>query len=237
MKAICEKHGEYEAEVIEIFGNRIQSGCPVCEHEQDLQEQQELEARQSEARRQDLEERGIEPEFIGATLDGYRAENDSEAQALQAAMDLEAGRIKKLLLLGTNGTGKTHLGCALVQSCNGVRITMFELSAKIRAGFNAGRSEVDTLDELLRYDLIVIDEVGRTKGSDAEKNWMSYLIDKAHTRNKKLLLISNRQTAKTLPPERRGEAFEYYFDNDVISRLRQDSRIVEVRGRDRRCGV
>lgn len=237
MKAICEKHGEYESETLETFGIKIQSGCPLCEQEQEHQEKKELEARQQEARRQELQDRGIEPEFINATLDNYRPENDSEAQALQSAMDLEAGRIKKLLLLGSNGTGKTHLADALVKSCNGIRITMFELSARIRAGFSQGKSELDILDDLLRYDLIVIDEVGRTKGSDSEKNWMSYLIDKVHTRNKKLLIISNRQTAKTLPPERRGEAFEYYFDNDVISRLRQDSRIVEVKGRDRRCGV
>lgn len=114
---------------------------------------------------------------------------------------------------------------------------MFEISARIRQGYNNNISELDVLDEILSYPLIVIDEVGRTKGSESEHNWLSYLIGKAHARGIKLILISNRHTARNLPAERRGEAIENYFDNDVISRLKQDTLIVEVNGRDRRAAA
>lgn len=237
MKAICEKHGEYEAETVKILGQEIVSNCPICEKEYEDQEAKEMAAVQDAARLERLRRQGIEPEHENASLENYQVENETEKQALEAAKDLAAGRVKKLILLGQNGTGKTHLACALIRELGGIRITMFELSARIRAGYNNGQSELDILDDLLNKPFIALDEIGRTKGSDAEKNWLSYLMDKAHTRGIPLLLISNRQRASNLPQERRGEAFEYFFDNDVISRLRQNSRIVEVRGRDRRAGA
>ena len=117
----------------------------------------------------------------------------------------------------------------------GIRITMFELGARIRAMFNNRQgTELDVLDDILSYPFIAIDEIGRTKGSEAELNWLSYLIDKAHSRGIPLMLISNKEKARNLPEERRGESFEMYLPNDAISRLRQDTKIIELRGRDRR---
>lgn len=231
----CGKHGDYEAQILECFGRTFESGCPECEKQLAREEaEMEREERRNE-RERSLLRRGIERDYFTADLAGYRAENRSEADALKAAMDMDGGKLEKLLLLGSNGCGKTYLGCALAIKHHGVRTTMFEMGARIRAGYSRGESELGILDGLLSYPLIVLDEIGRTRGSDAEKNWLSYLVDKAHSRHKKLVLISNRQTARNLPPERRGEAIEYYFDNDVISRLRQNSRIVEVKGRDRRA--
>lgn len=237
MVKFCDKHGEYDEKTVDILGLQIITGCPECANEEREQELQAEAKRKERSRLERLQKKGVEPEFIGKTLDDYIAENDTERAALQAAKDLDEGKIKKLLLLGDNGVGKTLLADALVQKHNGIRITMFELSARIRAGYNNGISEIEILNHLLTHSIIVIDEVGRTKGSDAERNWMSYLIDKAHTRGILLFMISNRKMARSLPVERRGEAFEFFVDNDVISRLKQNSRIVEVHGRDRRAAA
>lgn len=235
--AICKKHGNYTPEILEIFGMKIETKCPVCEKEEADQEERLSEMERELKKREALIKRGIEPEYFGATLNDYRPENESEREALTAAHELRLGTIKKVLLLGSNGTGKTMLGSALALSLGGVRFTMYELSARIRAGYNSGESEIEIMDELLSYPLIVIDEIGRTKGSEAELNWLSYLIDKAHTRGIRLLLISNRHQAKTLPEARRGESIEFYLPNDAISRLRQNSKIVEIEGRDRRAST
>lgn len=238
MEKICEKHGKYQSEPIQLFGRTIsETGCPICTQEEEAAEKKRQEELQKELHHQALIARGIEPEFFGATLNNYKAESPSELEALQAARDLAAGKLNKVLLLGSNGVGKTHLADALALQLGGIRITMFELSARIRAAYNRNESELDVLDRLLKYQFIAIDEIGRTKGSDAEKNWLSYLLDKCHTRGVRVMLISNRHTAKNLPEDRRGEAIEYYFDNDVISRLRQSSKIVEVTGRDRRAAT
>lgn len=236
----CEKHGSYKSQQFCIFGTTFESPCPKCEAEQTAKENEENKQTQEKAKIANLIERGIEPEFFNASLENYKAENESEKKALQACKDMADGKIKKLMLLGSNGTGKTMLACSLALMLGGVRITMFELSAKIRSSYSNGdfeNSELNILNHLLSYNFICIDEVGRTKGSDAERNWLSYLIDKAHTRNIRLMIISNRQTAKNLSVERRSEAIEHFFDNDVISRLHENTQIVEVKGRDRRAAV
>lgn len=236
MKAICEKHGEYESEEVQILGVKFQTECPVCQKEKTKQEQEEHQKFLENSRNEDLLRRGVEPEFFNATLGNYIAETESELRALTACKQMVEGKIKKVLLLGNNGTGKTHLVNALVKAFDGIRITMYELSAKIRAGYNEQKSELEVLDGLLRYPLIAIDELGRTKGSDAEFNWLSYLIDKAHTRGIRLVLVSNKLQAHSLPADKKQNAIELYLPNDVISRLRQESIIVEVIGRDRRAG-
>lgn len=237
MKMKCDKHGEYECEPFTVLGLQIMPGCPECAKEEEAKELLEQEEKKKASKAARLMSSGVEPEFFDKTLDDYKAETESETEALQAAKDLDEGKIKKLILLGDNGVGKTHLADALVKKHNGIRITMFELSAKIRQGYNEGLTELDILDNLLNHAIIVFDEVGRTKGSDAERNWISYVTDKAHARGIRLMFISNRKMARSLPAERRGEAFEYFVDNDVISRMKQNSKIVEVHGRDRRAAM
>lgn len=233
----CDRHGEYELKSVEIFGVRLEAGCPGCEAE-DMERHNKIAKEAAELMKRDnYMRRGIEPEFMTATLENYKCENQTETAALKACTDLVDRKVQKVLLLGSNGTGKTHLGCAVAKALSGVRVTMYELSARIRQGYNTGRGELEFLDELLQYPVIVIDEIGRTKGSDAELNWLSYLIDKAHTRGIQMLLISNKHQASRLPKERKYEAIEFFLPNDAISRLRQNSVIVEVEGRDRRAAV
>ena len=235
MDMVCEKHGPYKGEVLEIFGMKVYSSCPVCEAERMAEEEREESLKAERRRRQDLMGRGVEPEFFAATFASYHPETESEREALQGARDLDEGRIEKLLLLGDYGTGKTHLADVLVMRSGGIRVTMFEIGARIRAGYNEGRSDLDELDRLLSYPLIVIDEIGRTKCSDAERNWMSYLVDKAHVRGIRMVFVSNFMPASE--GRRAGaKTFEDCLPDDVISRMRQRSRLVVIHGRDRRAG-
>ena len=237
MKVYCEKHGFYEAEVINMFGCEITSPCPECSkliEERERQEEAEIEKLKELWRRERMIKAGIEPEYFDASLDNFKAENESEKKALEACRKLEAGELQKVILLGPNGCGKTHLASALAKDLGGCVITVYKLGVYIRSGYNSGRSELETMDEILQNNFIGIDEVGRTKGSDAEMNWLSYLIDKAHVRGIRMALISNKPLAKRLPRERQAESLERYLPNDVISRLGQRSEFVEIRGRDRR---
>lgn len=233
----CPIHGEYESISYNILGRIFEGTCPLCEKEE--AEKEKIEAKQREAlidgeKRKEMASRGIEPEYFTASLSGYIPENESQSMALEACRKLQCGEIKKVILTGPNGIGKTYLASALAKDTDGIIVTIYYLGARIREGYQKGKSELEILEKILSHPLIVLDEVGRSKGSEAEFNWLSYLIDKAHVRGIKLILISNLSLARNLPAERRGESLEYYLPNDVISRLCQYSEFVEMEGDDYR---
>ena len=229
---ICEKHGKYEVQEIVLFEKPIKTGCPHCDAEKEAKEKEEKEKQEQLQKEKELIKRGIEPEFFNATLENYIPENESEKKALKAAQLMASGQLKKILLIGKNGVGKTHLVSALAKIINGRVITMFQFSSLLRSGYNRKKTEIETIEEeLLIYDLIVIDEYGLSKCSEMELNSLAYLVDKCHTRNKCIVLVSNLFTSKSA----QSDAIENYIPNAVISRFRCNSAIVEVVGRDRRA--
>ena len=118
---------------------------------------------------------------------------------------------------------------------------MYEISARIRASYVSGakETELDIVDELARLPILVIDEIGRTKGSDAETNWLSYIIDKRHVRHLPIILISNKHLNKTCEyrnTQQKGckDCLENYISEDIMSRLSEDGYLVTFKEGDYR---
>lgn len=175
----------------------------------------------------------IEPEFYTATLDNFIAKTPSQKKALQAMKDLISGKIKSVVLSGSHGLGKTHLLSAVSKIMSGIIYSMFEISAQTRNRMK-NESEIIFLDELSRLPVLCIDEIGRTKGSDAEINWLSYIIDKRHTRKLPIILASNKKFERSLPKEEKSDALEYWLASDIISRLIENGVFIEIEGEDAR---
>lgn len=240
MRAICDLpgHGEYEAEkAFEFLNIVIYTRCPICENlkNRQLTESQFVEKKRSEMkRRKRMEKEGIEPEYFSASLDNYIPHNDSQRKAKEACVKLRDGELKKVVLTGPNGIGKTHLASALAIELDGAVITTSKLNAMISEGYTQGLTAIETLENVLLHRFICLDEIGRTKGSDTELNWLSYLVDKAHVRGIKLMLISNLPLARSVPANKQANCLERFLPNDVISRLCQYSEFVEMEGDDYR---
>ena len=234
--AHCEKHGEYTEQTIDIFGFSLQTGCPACEKERDEIEHQEGVRQAQEAERKRLESLNIEPMYFTSTLDNFIAGSPEQERALSYARAMVQDRAGKLVLLGSNGTGKTHLAVGIVRVLGGAIYSMYEITTRIRASYVSGakETELDIVDELARIPMLAIDEIGRTKGSDAETNWLSYIIDKRHTRNLPLILISNKHTRKTCPDGGCQNCLENYISEDIMSRLAEDGHLVNMIGEDYR---
>ena len=82
--------------------------------------------------------------------------------------------------------------------------------------------------------MLAIDEIGRTKGSDAETNWLSYIVDKRNSRGLPLVLISNKHTRKTCSDGGCQNCLENYISEDIMSRLSEDGHLVTMCGEDYR---
>lgn len=232
-------HGDYIAEVFLINGQEFKTTCPKCIEKFQEEVAKKDESFKNHLKVKELEKMNIEKEYFNATFENFRAETQSQKEALNYFLKMKNERHGKLLLLGSNGCGKTHLGCSLVKELGGAIYSMYEITTRIRQSYTtlAEESELQIVRELANLPCLVIDEIGRTKNSDAERNWLSYIIDKRHVRNLPTVLISNRKLARTLPTERQNEAIENFFENDIISRFQQDTGIIQIEGKDARRNI
>lgn len=233
----CPKHGlvlgVYRMRDGEPFF-RGNNACPLCEKERMAKEEewerQEAEKRAEKERIRRYAEANIEPEFYEKTLDDYKPQTARQAEFVDSVRTLIERKSGKLIVLGGNGTGKSMLGAVAAKAMDGVIYTVFQLSLKIRSLGKKDMSEWQFANSLIDAPLLVIDEVGRSKGSDFELNLLSYILDKRHTRNRPFVILSNAHFSRECPHGSRGceRCFERYFDNDLLSRFRQDGKFIEL---------
>jgi DNA replication protein DnaC len=237
----CDKHNiDYEAKHFTLGNTVFYLGCPLCEQERErqLEQSEENERRALEVRK--MQEMNIEPEFYGASFDTYQTDIPEQTKAVQTVQRLIEGKIQQIVMVGSNGTGKTHLAIAAVKALGGKIFSMYEITTRIRQSYSArsDETELDIVDELARLPMLAIDEVGRTKGSDAELNWLSYIIDKRHTRGLPTIIISNKHVRKHCPLGGCPECLENYLSNDVMSRLTEGGVLLQFNWEDwRKRGV
>lgn len=188
---------------------------------------------------------GIAEEYYNAKFSKYKAETDSQKEALEACKSVVTGELNKLIFLGKNGVGKTMLMACIVKRLGGRMMSAYELFANYRECFvNPKKSEVALLHELTETPALVIDEFGRTKGSEAEENFLSEVVNKRTTQKKFIGFTSNLikksecvfASKETCANCNRRDCLESRLTNDIISRFLQDSKVISISGDDYRVG-
>ena len=236
---VCAKHGPFLGAVYSSpSGKQYELACPVCIRERgEAQAARELAASREQERlmKRDVNlSMNIEPAFYEATFDSFVADTAELKHHVERVQALVAGDVTKIIMAGRHGTGKTHLACAALHVLGGKIMTMYEISATIRGSYAAGseRTELEIVDDLASQKLLVIDEIGRTKGSDSEANWLSYIIDKRHVRGLPLILISNKHVKMDCPKSGCEHCFENFIGEDIISRITEGGILLRFTGAD-----
>lgn len=231
----CPVHGMTKAYSVYMFGD-TKIKCIKCDEEEISLDDFEVK-RQKEYELQKLKDMNIEAEYINKELEDYQAKTSSQKKALESVQKLINGDVSKVILLGQNGVGKTMLGSIAVKKLGGAIYTMYEIATRIRQSYthNARETELDIVKELATIPFLVIDELGRTKGSDVELNWLSYILDKRHTRKLPFMILSNTHPKSMCEKKGCPKCFENYLDSDILSRLREHSAVVIVEGDDFRA--
>jgi len=230
--------------LITQFGVICAHYCEECVDKYE-RKQKAIENKQKEKRKKEwLSAIGVKADYETATLGTYEPKTDSQKEALNACKLLKDGGIKKLILLGSNGVGKTHLASALVKLMNGKIITAYEMYALYRSCFSGQNSEIELLHKFSSYPLLVIDEFGRTKGSEAEDNFLSAILDARHSDGLPTMILSNLiRKRDCLHYQNNKEAcktrnckgcLEMWLTSDLISRLREDTKVILIEGEDYR---
>lgn len=205
----CETHGPFQS--INFVGMRW-SGCGKCASEAVEKEKQErARSEQNERTATRMRHSGLDGRFAEVGFDGFDAATPMQQKVLQACRDYSAS-VKfdggaGLWLIGPPGTGKTHLGSAMVRHV----IEERDRAAAIHSGREiirmlrstwgnkgGGRTwdgkattEEDMIDDLGRLALLVIDEIGVGFGSEAEHVQLFDVIDLRYKHRRPTVLLSN----------------------------------------------
>ena len=237
----CREHGRFPDNLVQQFGaDPVWFGCPRCHfdarHSQDLDQRSKAVGIHRERLLNDrLLDAGIPDRFMGCTLDNWSAETPAQAQALAAcsgfveAFEENFGVGRSAMLLGTVGTGKTHLGAAMLQAVIrehahaglvGLYATAGSIIRDVKATFgNRGRTEADVYADLIRPDLLVIDEVGVQHGTDFERQVLFEVINGRYEKLfKPTIVVSNLGVTE----------LRQCLGDRAVDRLRDKSGVVVV---------
>lgn len=211
VKTNCPLHGEYLANQVWLSGQiKEVSECPECFKLKQAQKAiEEEKARKEEAernRKQRIVETRMPLEYQTKDFSTFIQETDSQKAAFKLARRFVKGWEKAkaggygLLFLGSCGTGKTHLACAIMIELLKEYAFSYpryykasEIFSSVRSTYQAGSTtnEEETLKFFSSIQLLVIDEVGVQKGSEAEKRILFSILDNRVTSNKPTILLSN----------------------------------------------
>ena len=193
----------------------------LCEYELAERERRRLERHLKEARLP-----------TGKTLEAFDFQAIDGADRHQlSALACETGWVdqaRNLLLFGPSGVGKSHLAAALSHALieQGLRVRYYAASALVQELQTAkqGLRLADALSKLDKYRLLVIDDIGYVKRSEAETSVLFELI--AHRYEAGSLLVTSNQPFS---------AWDAIFPDDMmavaaIDRLIHHAHVIELSG-------
>lgn len=251
----CSVHGEYTSR--NLFGQRWTT-CPACaEADHAAREEAIATTRKRERAQHHMLLSGIEGRFLDATFANFETANEDQTRVLNACTAfvkaVAANQAAGLALIGKPGTGKTHLGSAMVNALihahetpamiySGreivrlLRSTWRDGKQPLLGGYDSrdrGYIEVrrpDTEEEMLRMfgetPLLVIDEVGVQFGTDAETVQLFDVIDLRYRLQLPTVILSNLT----------GSELKKALGDRAYDRIREGSRLLACKWESRRKG-
>ena len=196
----------------------------IAAHDEEIKRQ---EAEQEKRERIELYKKsGVPERYYNESLDTYQVTNEMQKTAAQAIgeflREIKSGAFRTLVLIGTAGTGKTHLACGTVREYGGKYATAPDIVEEIRRAksFSADQTEKQIIDNYSQVKLLVVDEIGRGIAATDEKYMLYQIINARYNTRKPTVLISNFTKADFLK----------YIGVAAADRLVESGDIVEMNG-------
>ena len=166
---------------------------------------------------------GVPERYQHESLDTYNGWNDETKAALAKVRSfVKSSGGRALVMCGTCGTGKTHLGCGIIRERGGIYRTMLRLVYEVDGtmSFKAKESKIQLLDRFCFAPMLVLDEIGRTHcREDVQLELASYLVSERYANNKPTVLITNLEKMK----------FVEWFGMAVKDRLNETGEVIEFK--------
>lgn len=231
----CEKHGQVESTFFANLGG-AKPYCSICSDEEEKREKQE---KQREIMQAKVRQCGVAELFLRSRFSDYQTGGDTEKQAALDTVKAYGDNFQNhhengdnLILIGSIGTGKTHLASCLTKQLvyAGFHADFDTLANIVRRIRSTWRDTSETEGALFkRYeelDLLVIDEVGVGKGSDNERNIAYEIINRRYCAIKPTVVVSNCN----------AQLMSNYIDERSVSRLHHKGKFLAMNWADYRKG-
>ena len=196
----------------------------MAAHDAEIERQERQQAEREKLER--YEKSGVPERYFNEALDTYKITNEMQATAAKAATNflhaVKCGEFKSLVLIGSAGTGKTHLACAIIREAGGKYRTAPDIVEEMRRAksFTANDTEADIIDYYAHVSLLVIDEIGRGIASTDEKYMLYQILNARYNTRKPTVLISNFTKAD----------FLQYIGVAAADRLVESAEVWELNG-------
>lgn len=233
----CVKHGPYS--VREFLGTDQAvigtiGGCDKCnaEHRAEYDERERLMALSSRINSAKIPERFKLAELAGFDASPQTAEALESAKSFSRRWPEQKRTGESLILIGEVGTGKTHLAVGILKEIvrrgsNGRYCTVSELLREVRATWrgHGERSEQQIVDYFGSVELLVLDEVGATNGSDNERVILFDVLNERYERMFPTIVCGNVNIAE----------LSRALDERSVDRLRENGgKAVVLKGKSHR---
>jgi DNA replication protein DnaC len=240
---ICPKHGKYRGKPYKLSFMKypVDPSCPKCIAETETlkasMEETKRVMEQEENRITKLKALNIRRKFWDESFETFNAYTPELKHHVQFCLDFAKnpeGRM--LVMLGNNGNGKNHLAASILKITGGIKYTVYEIELLMKQSFSGETQEWKIIQHLSEIEMLVIDEIGRTKGGNWELNWLSHVINRRYEDLLPTVLMSNKHQKESCP---RGEAgcddcIQKWVGNDILSRIIENGVVLEFTGDDYR---
>ena len=230
---VCEKHGLKKI----LTGKNLT--CPECAREFVLAEKTKHQAETDRAVFEKHIASAMLPDrHLHSAFSNYQTHTQGQAHALSQcasyAQRITAKRISNFIMVGSTGTGKTHLACAtakhlLKKGLKARYITSEEIAQRIMNAWDKDtkdQSEEAVIYQFAQYDLLIVDEYG-LHDRDKRMELVHKVLTKRYDSKKPTMLISNF-TLKKLHDDL-GDRLWSRFQHDGLT-------VVECNWSDARMG-
>ena len=238
VNATCTEHGPYQTfSRTNPDGSEYVAKCPECQRIELIKQQES--SRISVADSNIISDRllaaGVPEECVTLTFETLPAGLLANGDLIASCIELCDKKLSNLVMIGTTGVGKTSLACSILSRvledrqgdywpsiCYTTEARLLR-AMKSTFGRREGPTEQDIINQMGRYDVLIIDEIGKAPSSDYNVTALEEIINMRY-KTRRTVICGNIS----------GQELKAHFSEGMSSKLAYNSRTKDIRDRDHR---